>query len=202
MYYYISGTVAHIAPSFAVIDAGGVGYMINTSRNTLSTLAQGKPAKLYTYMNVREDAMELYGFAAEEELNCFKMLITISGVGPKAALSILSATTPAGFALSVLTGDEKVLTAAQGIGKKLAQRIILELSDKLAKAQKDGNIPTSAGDIPAVIPTGSDVLGEALSALMVLEYSKAEALEVLRRIECDGKSVEEIVRLALRQLIR
>ena len=202
MYYYISGTVAHIAPTFAVIDAGGVGYMINTSRNTLSTLAQGKPAKLYTYMNVREDAMELYGFAAEEELNCFKMLITISGVGPKAALSILSATTPAGFALSVLTGDEKVLTAAQGIGKKLAQRIILELSDKLAKAQKDGNIPTSAGDIPAVIPTGSDVLGEALSALMVLEYSKAEALEVLRRIECDGKSVEEIVRLALRQLIR
>ncbi len=202
MYYYISGTVAHIAPTFAVLDAGGIGYMISTSRNTLATLALGKPAKLYTYMNVREDAMELYGFAAEEELNCFKMLITISGVGPKAALSILSATTPAGFALSVLTGDEKVLTAAQGIGKKLAQRIILELSDKLAKAQKDGNIPTSAGDIPAVIPTGSDVLGEALSALMVLEYSKAEALEVLRRIECDGKSVEEIVRLALRQLIR
>ena len=142
MYYYISGTVAHVAPTFAVIDAAGVGYMINTSRNTLVSLAQGKQAKLYTYLNVREDAMELYGFAAEEELNCFKMLISISGVGPKAALSILSATTPAGFALSVLTGDEKVLTAAQGIGKKLAQRIILELSDKLAKAQKDGNMPT------------------------------------------------------------
>ena len=202
MYYYISGTVAHVAPTFAVIDAAGVGYMINTSRNTLVSLAQGKQAKLYTYLNVREDAMELYGFAAEEELNCFKMLIGISGVGPKAALSILSATTPAGFALSVLTGDEKVLTAAQGIGKKLAQRIILELSDKLAKAQKDGNVPTAAGDIPVTVPAGSDVLGEALSALMVLEYSKAEALEVLRRIECDGKSVEEIVRLALRQLIR
>ena len=202
MYYYISGTVAHIAPTFAVLDAGGIGYMISTSRNTLATLAQGKPAKLYTHLNVREDAMELYGFAAEEELNCFKMLITISGVGPKAALSILSATTPAGFALSVLTRDEKVLTAAQGIGKKLAQRIILELSDKLAKAQKDGNVPTSAGDIPVSVPAGSDVLGEALSALMVLEYSKAEALEVLRRIDCEGKSVEDIVRLALRQLIR
>ncbi|MBR3691099.1 MAG: Holliday junction branch migration protein RuvA [Clostridia bacterium] len=202
MYYYISGTVAHMTQNTAVIDAGGVGYRISTSQNTLSSLTPGKEARLYTHLNVREDAMELYGFAAEEELNCFKMLISISGVGPKAALSILSATTPAGFALSVLTGDEKVLTAAQGIGKKLAQRIILELSDKLAKAQGSSSAPVAVPGSTVLPAAGTDVLGEALSALMVLEYSKAEALEVLRRIDCTDKSVEDIVRLALRQLIR
>lgn len=200
MYYYVSGTLAAILPGAAVVDAGGVGYYIATSQNTLSGLRQGQSAKLYTYLNVREDAMELYGFADMEELNCFKMLIAISGVGPKAALSILSNTTPAGFALSVLTGDEKVLTAAPGIGKKMAQRIILELSDKLAKAQGS---PAAApvGQMP-VASTGTDVLSEALAALMVLEYSKAEALEVLRRIDCADRSVEDIVRLALRQLIK
>ena len=126
MFYYVSGTVAHIAPYLAVIDCGGVGYACRTTNVTLGALKAGQPGKLFTYLNVREDAMELYGFATEEELKCFEMLIGISGVGPKAALAILSSAPPEKLALAIITGDEKALTAAPGIGKKIAQRIILE----------------------------------------------------------------------------
>ncbi len=200
MYYYLSGTVTMTLPGIAVIDCGGVGYAVNTSRNTLAALKTGEKATVYTYLLVREDAMELYGFADQEELNCFRMLIGISGVGPKAALSILSATTPAGFALSVLTRDEKMLTGAQGIGKKIAQRIILELSDKLEKAKASGGMTPNE---QAAVTASSDggVMSEALNALMVLEYSKTEALEALRRIDCTDKSVEDVLRLALKQLM-
>ena len=125
MFYYLNGVVAHIA----FIDCGGVGYACRTTNNTLSHLQKGKPAKLYTHLNVREDAMELFGFSTENELNCFQLLTSVSGVGPKAALSILSAATPESLAMSIITGDEKALTVAQGIGKKIAQRIILELKD-------------------------------------------------------------------------
>ena len=135
MFYYLSGTVAHIEPYLAVIDCGGVGYACRTTSYTLSALKKGDKGKLFTYLNVREDAMELYGFATQEELNLFQQLISVSGVGPKAALSILSSSTPANLALSIITGDEKALTCAQGIGKKIAQRVILELKDKLAKGQ-------------------------------------------------------------------
>ena len=126
MFYYLSGTVAHIEPYLAVIDCGGVGFACRTTSYTLSALKKGNKGKLFTYLNVREDAMELYGFATQEELNLFQHLISVSGVGPKAALSILSASTPANLALSIITGDEKALTCAQGIGKKIAQRVILE----------------------------------------------------------------------------
>ena len=122
MFYYVKGPVAHVAPYLAVIDCGGVGYACHTTNNTLSYLKKGETAKLFTHLNVREDVMELYGFATENELNCFRLLIGVSGVGPKAALSILSATTPEGLAMSIITGDEKSLTVAQGIGKKIAQR--------------------------------------------------------------------------------
>ena len=132
MFYYLNGTVAEIAAGLAVIDCGGVGYACATTNYTLSQLKKGERARLYTYLHVREDIFELYGFASQQELNSFKMLIGVSGVGPKAALAILSATTPQNLALSIVTEDEKALTAAQGIGKKIAQRIILELKDKLA----------------------------------------------------------------------
>ncbi len=200
MYYYLSGTVTMTLPGIAVIDCGGVGYAVNTSRNTLAALKTGEKATVYTYLLVREDAMELYGFADQEELNCFRMLIGISGVGPKAALSILSATTPAGFALSVLTRDEKMLTGAQGIGKKIAQRIILELGDKLEKAKASGGMTPNEQAAVAASADGG-VMSEALNALMVLEYSKTEALEALRRIDCTDKSVEDVLRLALKQLM-
>ena len=135
MFYYLSGTVAHIEPHLAVIDCGGVGLPAAPPAIPCPPEKRGDKGKLFTYLNVREDAMELYGFATQEELNLFQQLISVSGVGPKAALSILSSNTPANLALSIITGDEKALTCAQGIGKKIAQRVILELKDKLAKGQ-------------------------------------------------------------------
>ncbi|MEG2377913.1 MAG: Holliday junction branch migration protein RuvA, partial [Clostridia bacterium] len=135
MYYYIKGTVAHIEPGLAVIDAGGVGYACHTSHATAGRIEINTKATLYTYLHVREDIMDLYGFADTEELACFKMLIGISGVGPKAALAILSAVAPNELALAIVTGDEKPFLAAPGVGKKLAARIILELKDKVAKEQ-------------------------------------------------------------------
>ena len=125
MFYYLKGVVGHVAPNLAVIDCGGVGYACRTTSYTLAALQVGEKAKLFTHLNVREDAMELYGFSTENECNCFRMLIGVSGVGPKAALSILSSTTPEGLATSIITGNEKALTVAPGIGKKIAQRIIL-----------------------------------------------------------------------------
>ena len=136
MFYYLSGTVAHVEPYLAVIDCGGVGYACRTTSYTLSALKKGEKGKLFTYLSVRQDGVDLFGFATQEELNLFQQLTSVSGVGPKAALSILSASTPANLALSIITGDEKALTVAQGIGKKIAQRIILELKDKLAKGQR------------------------------------------------------------------
>ena len=153
MFYYVNGTVTELEAGLAVIDCGGVGYACATTNYTLSQLKKGERAKLYTYLNVREDAMELFGFASQSELRSFKLLIGVSGVGPKAALSILSATTPQQLAMAVVMGDEKALTAAQGVGKKIAQRIILELKDKLAKEQ--GSFDAGSG-AAAVLPVQSN----------------------------------------------
>ena len=124
MFYYIKGVVGQTAPNLVVLEAGGVGYALNTSYVSSSSVRKGEQAQFFTYLHVREEIFELYGFATEEELNCFKMLIGISGVGPKAALAILSVVTPSKLALCVISEDEKALTQAQGVGKKLAQRII------------------------------------------------------------------------------
>lgn len=201
MFYYVKGTVAHIAPYLAVIDCGGVGYACRTTSNTLSYLKKGEPGKLFTHLNVREDVMELYGFATENELNCFQMLIGVSGVGPKAALSILSATTPEGLAMSIITGDEKSLTVAPGIGKKIAQRVILELKDKLAK----GQLGTTAGESyggtgVTVIPQNK--ASEASAALAVLGYSQAEVAVALKGIDVEGLALEEIVKQALKKMVK
>ena len=133
MFYYLDGTVAEIAPYLAVIDCGGVGYACKTTNYTLSRLKKGQRGKLYTYLNVGDGIFELYGFATQNELSSFKLLIGVSGVGPKAALAILSTSSPEALAMAIVTGDEKALTAAPGIGKKIAQRIILELKDKMTK---------------------------------------------------------------------
>ena len=133
MFYYLDGTVAEIAPYLAVIDCGGVGYACKTTNYTLSRLKKGQRGKLYTYLNVGDGIFELYGFATQNELSSFKLLIGVSGVGPKAALAILSTGSPEALAMAIVTGDEKALTAAPGIGKKIAQRIILELKDKMTK---------------------------------------------------------------------
>lgn len=201
MFYYLKGQVAHIAPYMAVLDCGGVGYACRTTNYTISALKKGEQAKLFTYLHVREDAMELFGFATQEELNLFQQLISVSGVGPKAALSILSASTPANLALSIITGDEKALTVAPGIGKKIAQRVILELKDKLAKNQSLGMGAESYGGAGiTVIPENK--LSESTAALAVLGYSQAEINVALKGIDLRALSLEEIIKQALKKMMK
>ncbi len=201
MFYYVKGPVAHVAPRLAVIDCGGVGYACHTTQTTLSRLERGREATLYTYLNVREDAMELYGFYSENERSCFELLLGVSGVGPKAALAILSSTTPEGLAAAIITGDERALTAAPGVGKKIAQRVILELKDKLAK----GQLPAPGGESyggtgVTVIPQNK--ASEAAAALAVLGYSSQEVALALKGLDLEGLSLEEIVRQALKKMVK
>lgn len=200
MFYYVSGTVAHVEPYLAVIDCGGVGYACRTTNQTLSRLTVGQKGKLFTHLYVREELFELYGFATEDELNCFRLLIGVSGVGPKAALSILSATTPERLAMSIITGDEKALTVAQGIGKKIAQRIILELKDKLAKGQIAAKGESYGGTSVTVIPQNKS--SEASAALAVLGYSPAEVAQALKGIDMENLELEQIVKQALKKMLR
>ena len=201
MYYYVSGEVAVGGPFLGVIAGGGVPSPCRTTTFTLSQIKKGDKAKLFTYLSVREDAMDLYGFASAEELKLFQQLISVSGVGPKAALSILSAGTPANLALAIITGDEKSLTAAAGVGKKLAQRIILELKDKLAKGQTVSAAGESvAGPAVTIIPQNK--LSEASAALAVLGYSQAEINVALKGIDIDNQSLEQIIRLALKNMMK
>ena len=200
MFYYLNGTVAHMAPYLAVIDCGGVGYACRTTNTTQAQLKIGEKGKLYTYLNVREDAMDLYGFATQEELNLFELLLSVSGVGPKAALSILSASTPANLALSIITGDEKALTCAPGIGKKIAQRVILELKDKLAKGQTLSGGEAYGGTGVTVIPENK--LSEATAALAVLGYSQGEIGAALKGIDLDSLTLEQIIKEALKKMMK
>ena len=199
MFYYVNGTVAETGPNLAVIDCGGVGYACATTNYTLSQLKKGERAKLYTHLHVREDIFELYGFSSQAELNSFRMLIGVSGVGPKAALSVLSATTPQNLALSIVTGDEKALTAAPGIGKKIAQRIILELKDKLIKEQ--GGFEAGSG-AAAAMPAQNNKAGEATAALAVLGYGSQEIAAALKGIDMDALPLEEIIRQSLKKMVK
>ena len=199
MFYYVNGTVAELEAGLAVIDCGGVGYACATTNYTLSQLKKGERAKLYTYLNVREDTMELFGFASQSELRSFKMLIGVSGVGPKAALSILSSTTPQQLAMAVVMGDEKALTAAPGIGKKIAQRIILELKDKLAKEQ--GSLDAGSG-VSVPLPVQNSKSGEAAAALAVLGYGSQEIAAALKGIDMDALPLEEIIRQSLKKMVK
>ena len=200
MFYYVSGTVAHVEPYLAVIDCGGVGYACRTTNQSLSRLTVGEKGKLFTHLYVREEIFELYGFATEDELNCFRLLIGVSGVGPKAALSILSATTPEGLAMSIITGDEKALTVAQGIGTKIAQRIILELKDKLAKGQIAPKGESYGGTGVTVIPQNKS--SEASAALAVLGYSQSEVAMALKGIDVEALSLEDIIKQALKKMVK
>ena len=192
MFYYVSGTVAHVEPYLAVIDCGGVGYACRTTNQSLSRLTVGEKGKLFTHLYVREEIFELYGFATEDELNCFRLLIGVSGVGPKAALSILSATTPEGLAMSIITGDEKALTVAQGI--------ILELKDKLAKGQIAPKGESYGGTGVTVIPQNKS--SEASAALAVLGYSQSEVAMALKGIDVEALSLEDIIKQALKKMVK
>ncbi|MCC8181456.1 MAG: Holliday junction branch migration protein RuvA [Clostridiales bacterium] len=200
MFYYLSGTVAHVEPKLAVIDCGGVGFACNTSAYTLSALTQGKRATLYTHLSVKEDDMTLYGFASREELNLFRLLLSVSGVGPKAALSILSASNPSSLALSIITGDTKPLVAAPGVGKRIAQRIVLELKDKLAKEQGEAleqYTPPQDG-----LALGEDKRSESAAALAVLGYSQSEISQALKGLDLEQLTLEQIIKEALKKMMK
>lgn len=196
MIYSVKGEVTHIAQNLVVIECGGVGYACRTASSAVSKAAIGETLKLYTYMNVREDAVDLFGFADESELNCFKMLISVSGVGSKAAISILSALSPQEFALAVVNDDCKKITAAQGVGPKLASRIVLELKDKLKKDKSLTDV-----EIPKInlSPAAKGAYSEALTALMVLGFTNAQAQSALEGLSPD-LTVQELVKEGLKRL--
>ena len=197
MFYSLRGKLLHTEPDVAVIECGGVGFKCMTTMNTLRSLpALGSEAMLYTHMNVREDAMDLFGFATQGELNCFKLLTSVSGVGPKVGLAILSVLAPEQVAMAVANGDHKTLTRGKGVGPKLAQRIVLELTDKVKKmaATTGSFVPEEVGVISA-----SSNIAEAVNALTVLGYSPSEASSIAAKFDA-SLPVEEIIRLSLREI--
>lgn len=207
MFYYIKGTIAVLEPTFAVIDAGGVGYKLTISTTTLGALSNpsmnpNAQVRLFTYMAVREDGVELFGFYTHEELSAFKLLTSVSGVGPKAAMAILSVFTPEKFALAVCTNDTKAISKANGVGAKTAARIVLELQDKLMK-DTPAEVLAGGSVTPAPAKGGAikGALSEAQDALTVLGYSRSEAISALQGID-PSIGVEEIIKLALKKLMR
>ena len=198
MFYYLNGEITIMEGNLAVVDCGGVGYACRTTSYTLSKLRVGQTAKLFTYCNIREDAFDIYGFSTRDELRCFELLLGVTGVGPKAAIAILSSTSPERFMLAIMTQDEKTLTAAQGVGKKLAQRIILELKDKLGAVTE---VDFSDGASAVSIPTAGSNLALAQAALAELGYNQNEIGAALKGIKTEGMSTEEIVRQCLRAMV-
>ena len=197
MLYYVSGPVAVLEPGLAVIDCGGVGYGCRVTAYTAAQLKLNQTAKLFITESIREDAFDLYGFISREEQRCYEMLTSVTGVGPKAAMAILSAG-PQNFTLAVMTGDEKMLTAAQGVGKKLAQRIILELKDKIGGASTE--LDFSTGPVVSAPAAQGNNAAMAHAALQELGYSAAEVQQALKGVDPKA-STEEMIRYALRQMV-
>lgn len=197
MFYSVRGNVIHTEPNIAVIECGGVGYKCQTTLNTLKTLKLNSEATLYTYLNVREDAMELFGFSTNSELATFKTLISVSGVGPKVGLAILSVLTPQQVALAIASNDIKSITLAQGVGNKLAQRIILELKDKLKNVSKSGG----SVDVPNVENFSTGNIPKAVEALTVLGYTPSEVTPYLAKMD-SSMPVEKLIGETLKQLGR
>ena len=207
MFYYIKGKLAHLDPAFAVIDAGGVGYKLTISATTHDampsylTVSETPEVKLFTHMTVREDGVELFGFGSHEELAAFKMLTSVSGVGPKAAMAILSVFTPEKFALAVCTNDTKAISKANGVGAKTAARIVLELQDKLMKETPSEVLTGKNTTSLPVGAIGKGVLGEAQDALTVLGYTRGEAMSALSGLD-PSLGLEELIKQALKKLMR
>ena len=196
MLYYVSGTVSILEPGLAVIDCGGVGYGCRVTAYTAAQLKLNQKARLYITESIREDSFDLYGFISKEEQRCYELLTSVNGVGPKAAMAILAAG-PQNFTLAVMTGDEKLLTAAQGVGKKIAQRIILELKDKIG----GGNVELDfSGPAVTAAPAQNNAAGLAHAALQELGYSPSEIAAALKGVDPNA-TTEEMVRYALRAMV-
>ena len=198
MIYYVSGPVTVLEPGLAVVDCGGVGYGCRVTAYTAAQLKLDKPAKLYITESIREDAHDLYGFISREEQRCYELLTSVNGVGPKAAMAILSSGGPQNFTLAVMTGDEKMLTAAQGIGKKIAQRIILELKDKMGGSGLELDFSTGPAVSAPAAQGGNKLMAHA--ALQELGYTPVEIRAALKDAD-SSLSTEELVRHALRAMV-
>lgn len=196
MIYSLNGEVTYIGQNLIVVECGGVGYACHSTASAVSRAVMGEKLKLYTYLNIRQDAIELFGFADEAELNCFKMLISVSGVGCKYAIAILSVLNPQEFALAVVNDDYKRIANAQGVGKKTAQKIIFELKDKISKDNSFENTGIPQIDLGAV---ASNAVSEALTALMVLGFTNAQAQKALEGLPLE-LSVQELVKEGLKRL--
>jgi len=195
MIYSVTGTLVHTEPGAAVVDVGGVAFKCMTSMSTLRSLPRlSEKATLYTYLNVREDALDLFGFATKGELSCFKLLTAISGVGPKVGLAILSQLTPEDVAMAAAAGDAKRFTKASGVGPKLGQRIVLELKDKVGKGLATGLGLADASGTAAPAATGG--VAQAIAALTGLGYTGSEAAQAIARLD-PSLPVQELIRLAL-----
>ena len=203
MYYYLNGELAYRDLSTCVIDCGGVGYKLTVSFITSESLMSklGKQVKLFTHLAVREDGLELFGFGSHEEKECFNKLTSVSGIGPKAAMSILSTMTPEKLAVALCTEDKKAIAKAHGIGAKSAARIILELKDKMSIGIVDEDAVASEVSTSAASFVSNSAFSEATEALTVLGYDKSTALSVLKGIDPTVTDVGEIIKLALKKLV-
>ena len=199
MIYYLNGPVTVLEPGLAVVECGGVGYGCRITAYTATQLKLNQSARLYICESIREDAHDLYGFASREEQHCYELLTSVTGVGPKAALAILSSGGPQNFTLAVMTGDEKLLTAAQGVGKKIAQRIILELKDKVGGSGMELDFSMGAAASAAPVQKGNNA-AMAHAALQELGYSAAEINAALKGVDPNA-STEEMIRHALRAMV-
>ena len=201
MLYHIEGTITVLEPGLAVLDCGGIGFGLNVTMNTLSELRLGEKTRLFVSEAIGETNFDLYGFKTKSERRCFEMLLSVSGIGPKAALSILSHNSPESLALAIMSGDEKALTVAPGIGKRIAQRVILELKDKISK-----EMGASESVLPALTPAAAAASGgavnDALAGLGVLGYSSAEIAPVLKTMNTEGMSAEQIIKAVLKQMVK
>lgn len=199
MFYSVRGKLIYMDATTAVVECGGVGYNCQTTMNTLKTLRLGDEVTLYTHLNVREDAMELFGFSTKTELDTFKTLIGVSGVGPKAGLAILSVLSPEQVAMAIATDDVKSITRAQGVGKKIAQRIVLELKDKLAKSlATDNGMDQVTG---AAVNASSGNIPKAIEALGVLGYAPSDVSSILAALD-SSLPVEQLIAQTLKQMGR
>lgn len=201
MFAYIKGKLAYKHNEYIIVEASGIGYRIYTALSTIQAVGStGDEVQIYTHLYVREDIMSLYGFCTQEELGMFELLISVSGVGPKAAVSVISSVSPSKFGLAVITDDTKTFTKAQGIGSKIAQRIILELKDKIKKEQLTAINNASEDKLP--VNNENSRVQEAISALMVLGYTPLEASKAVSAVYTDGMDLEAIIKGALKGLAR
>ena len=200
MLYHINGTLSELEPGLAVVDCGGIGFGINITMNTAATLSVGSKVKLFISEAIGENNFDLYGFMNKGEKRCFEMLISVSGIGPKAAMSILSHNTPECLALAIMSDDVKALTVAPGIGKKIAQRVILELKDKISK--ESGSVDISLPVSNAVLPAQSNAVNDAVIGLGVLGYSSAEISPILKNLSVESMTAEQIIKAVLKQMVK